>query len=426
MRKMEQHLEQRLQTKLFMSKHLQQSLSLLTYSYEELLDCLQEKAESNPLLEIDFPLPHPGNTNMTEYIAHEQVPSLETVLLEQLASLRLPAAAHAELLYLVEHVTEDGYLQCDLEEMADIFSIPLEHCEKQVKALQQFEPAGVGARNLQECLILQLRDCQEVPDYIAPIIKNDLELLADQQFWKLAQKYNITEEDADSCLSLIRRLKPSLRADHERYENTYMFPEILVETIGQEVVVQLQKKYFPAISINEVYQELLKDHGEDHYLKIHLSEALRLKSGVTNRYETLFRVAKTAVEYQSAFFLGGKPLRALRMRDMASMLGLHVSTISRAVHEKYIQTPKGVLPLKSLFERGVHNESLEHVSRSFIQLKIKEIIDGENKQKPFSDQQIAALLMLQSIQVTRRTVAKYREQLRLPSSIDRKERKNRL
>lgn len=419
---MEQQFQQTLQTKLFMSKHLQQSLSLLSYSYEELLDCLQEKAESNPLLEIDFPIPSYGNTNIIEYAADEPSLSLEALLLHQLSSLRLSAAVRTELSYLIDHVTENGYLQCDLEEMAEFFCIPLESCEERVKELQQFEPAGVGARNLQECLVLQLRDREDVPDYVAPVIQYDLELLADQQFFEIAQKYAITEEDARSCLSLIRQLKPTLRPEQSERENTYIFPEILVETIGNEVVIQLQDKYFPTISINEMYQELLKDHQENHYLHIHLSDALRLKNGVAHRYETLFRVAKTAAEYQAAFFLHGKPLRTLRMQDMAATLGYHASTISRAVHEKYIQTPKGVLPLKFLFERGIEG----HVSRSFIQLKIKEIIDGENKQKPFSDQQITALLGLQSIQVTRRTVAKYREQLRIPSSTNRKEREKRL
>ena len=347
---------------------------------------------------------------------------MELFLMEQLIMHKeLTKLQKTILLYLIRNLNDSGYLQVGLDEVADDFNVSLETCEVLLAILQSFEPAGVGARTMQECLVLQLRDHSQVPPHTKTIIENHLEELASGEFTKLAAIYETTPVEIEQVLTFIQTLNPRPVYEVQQNDVQYIVPDIIVEPLAGEFIIRINDLYVPQISINHYYDELVQENAEvANYLKEKLSEVMLLKKGIEQRHETLYKVTKIILDYQKSFLLEGKKaLQPLKLKDVAQIVGLHESTISRTTRNKYIQTTHGTVELKKFFVRGLPTDNGEQRSVLQIQQMIQEIIRDENVKKPYSDQKITDLLVKQGILIARRTVAKYREQLGIPQSTKR-------
>ncbi|MEK4228068.1 RNA polymerase factor sigma-54 [Solibacillus sp. FSL H8-0538] len=430
-------LQQKQQLNLALTPQLKQSLDILSYSMNDLITHIKEQAEANPLMELEpSPLlettldlariPVQGTTFAEsnelpfQITANEQ--SLELVLMEQLAMQKqLTQLEKQVVLYFIQNLNDSGYLQCELEEVADEFTLPLTACEELLKVLQSFEPAGIGARTVQECLLLQLRNQKNIPHYTNQIIVDHLDELAGKEFDQLAAIYEISLNEVAQVLAFIQTLNPRPVYEVAPREIQYIVPDIIVESFGDEFVIRINDLYMPQISVNHYYEELLQENAQvADYLKGKLSEVLLLKKGIEQRHETLYNVTKIILDYQQAFLTEGKKaLKPLRLKDVAQVTGLHESTISRTTRSKFIQTPHGTFALKIFFVRGLPTEDGTQNSVLHIKEMIKQIIAQENPLKPYSDQKITSLLVEQGIVIARRTVAKYREQLGIAQSTKR-------
>ncbi|WP_233549516.1 RNA polymerase factor sigma-54 [Lysinibacillus yapensis] len=446
---MSMHLQQKLEAKLVLTPQLKQSLEVLKLSVEELESYIREEANSNPLIElkeqittertIDMARLHDGDFargsistgeepfDVFNQIASPEV-SLEQYLMEQLAMEKGLARSEKEvLLYFIRSLNDSGYLICDVEEVALQYGLEVDDGERLLKILQNFEPTGIAARSLSECLLIQIQHHKNAPPLAAEFAEKHLEDLADRQFQLLADTYEITTEEVQTIFSYIQQLHPRPVIEIENRQTEYIIPDIIVEILNGEMAIRINDGFLPQISINTYYEELLrinKDAEVNNYLKTKLSDALLLMKGIEQRHETLYKVTSIVLQRQKDFLKDGKKaLKPLRLKDVAELVELHESTISRAIHDKCIQTPKGIFPLKAFFVRGIKTESGEAASTILIKEKIKAIIEGEDLRKPLSDQKIANILMAEGIQIARRTVAKYREELGIMQSTKRSRKK---
>lgn len=424
--------QQKLEMKLSLTPQLKQSLTLLQYSMQELVDYIKDQANSNPLIELhesvelatthDVPFAQTTGEELDPLATVQaEQPSVEVLLLEQVATLKhLPLDAKRVLVYLIQHVDDSGYLRCSLDDVAAELDVDEALCEEQLIQLQRFEPAGVGARDLAECLLLQLPQYEDVPPYTAQIIQHDLELLANKDFEELAFLYSTTPAQIATVLQFIQQLHARPIVQAASAETVYIIPDVLVELVDGMYIVQLNDRYIPKVSINELYNDF-KGHVETkEYMKEKMQEALLLIKGITQRQETLYKVATIMIEHQQAFLTEGKSaLRPLGLKDIAKKLELHESTISRATRHKYIQTPLGIFTLKDLFMRSIQHGG-EAIAVTTIKQRILSILSAESSDKPLSDQKITNMLVQQGIPIARRTVAKYREQLGYQQSTKRK------
>lgn len=430
-------LQPDLQLKLALTPELKQSLDILSYSMTDLISHIKEQAEGNPLMELSSPAEFERSLDFArvsvqgitssekselpfQIAAEEQ--SMELLLMEQLALQKCLSLREKQvILYFIQNLNEYGFLQCDLDEVADEFALSALVCEELLAVLQSFEPAGVGARTMQECLVLQLRDHKKIPRFTTEMLTHHLEELARKEFDSLAAIYGISIEQVAHILGFIQTLNPRPVQENTLREVQYIVPDIIVEPFAGEFVIRINDVYLPQISVNSYYEEILQENSEvADYLKGKLSELILLKKGIEQRHETLFKVTKIILDYQQAFLLEGKSaLKPLRLKDVAQIVNLHDSTISRTTRKKFIQTPHGTFSLKTFFVRGLPTEDGEQTSVLQIKEMIQQIISKENPQKPYSDQKITDYLVERGIVIARRTVAKYREQIGIAQSTKR-------
>ncbi len=437
------NLQQKLENKLLLTPQIKQALKILKFSLEELEHFIREEATGNPLIELKEPdsliemarVRNDGATSFTSdenfnpllHVPHQEE-SIETYLMEQLAVQKGLSTIDREIvLYLIRNLNEAGYLDCDFEDTAERFCVSVEKCEELVAVLQSFEPAGIGARNLAECLYLQMVSKGDAPRHTELIIQNHLIDLAEGNLQSVAKLYGIAKDEAENIFSYIKRLNPRPLREFQPSKQEYIIPDIIVEEVNGEFVVHLNDRFLPQISINTYYEELLRTNASGEtkeYLKTKLSDAFLLMRGIEQRHETLYKVTESIVEKQWAFLKNGKKaLVPFRLKDVAERLGLHESTVSRTISQKYIQTPQGIMPLKMFFVRGVRMQDGEVEAPLFIKEKIRAIIEREDLRKPLSDQKIANILLAEGIPIARRTVAKYREELGIPQSTQRGRKK---
>lgn len=437
------HLQQKLETKLSLTPQVKQSLEILKYSLEELDQFIREEANANPLIELREPnhlleMARVQNANASSFTGNEflnpilnvphQEESTEIYLMEQLAVQKGLTKIDREIvLYYIRNLNESGYLACDIEDTAERFRVSAEKCEELVGVLQSFEPAGIGARNLAECLYLQVIQREDAPKLTRKFIQNHLEDLAEGNFRMVADIYDLAVEEVEIVFAYIKQLNPRPLMEVESRRQEYIIPDILVEEWNGEWMIHINDSFLPQISINTYYEELLRTNGDretKEYLKTKLSDAFLLMRGIEQRHETLYKVTEVILQKQLGFLQKLKNgLVPLRLKDVADSIGLHESTVSRTIRHKYIQTPQGTLALKTFFVRGVKTQSGEVESPLVIKEKIKEIIEKESFEKPLSDQKIANLLLAEGIPIARRTIAKYREELGIPQSTIRRRKK---
>jgi RNA polymerase sigma-54 factor len=367
--------------------------------------------------------------------------TLQEHLHRQALSLRLSSEDRAALHMLIESLNDDGYLEDDFESLAEsLGATSLEDVEELIarfsialKWLQNLEPVGVGARNLAECLLLQLRAKpdfadDEVAQAAALILKHPLELLAKRDVKRLAQLTSCSQDAVKSAIALIARLEPKPARQFAQVERNIVIPDVIVRTEkrrGQIIfVAALNPEVMPRLHVNDLYANALKGSKKTEAvqgLQTRLQEARWFIKNVQQRFDTILRVSQAIIERQSSFFKhGAVGMRPLVLREIADEIGMHESTISRVTTAKYMSTPYGTFELKYFFGSALTTETGGIASSTAVRELIKQFIDAESKAKPLSDNAIADMLKEQGIECARRTVAKYREALRIPVTSLRK------
>jgi RNA polymerase sigma-54 factor len=367
-----------------------------------------------------------GGSNEDEDFAPQQVAasSLRDHLMEQLALLNLPLRDRQIVAALIDALDDDGYLTSSLEEITELFSendaLEPEELTIGLKYLQSFEPAGVGARNPAECLGLQLKALAADTPYrieALKVVDGHLALLAARDFTKLRRVLHCDEVCVKGVRELIRSLNPRPGASFTRDEANYVIPDVVVRKVRNQWVASLNEAAMPKLRLNRIYADILTRNRDasNQQLAAQLQEAKWLIRNVQQRFETILRVAQAIVERQRRFFEHGEvAMRPMVLREIADMLDLHESTISRVTTQKYMLTPRGTFELKYFFGSHVATDTGGAASATAIRALIKQLVAAENQQSPLTDSRIAELLGEQGIIVARRTIAKYREALSIP------------
>ncbi|RYX96836.1 MAG: RNA polymerase factor sigma-54 [Comamonadaceae bacterium] len=365
-----------------------------------------------------------GEVDATELArSHE---TLQEHLHRQALSLRLSDEDRAALHFLIESLNDDGYLEDSLASLAaglageDLEAAEAleQHFGVALKLLHHMEPAGVGARNLGECLGLQLLDCQNNEETRAAIeiCRHPMELLAKRDIKRLSHLCNASDPVIRGAIGLIGRLDPKPGRRFVNVERNLIVPDVIVVKSGRGFKVTLNSDVMPRLRVHDIYANALKQHkGQSgQALQQRLQEARWFIKNIQQRFDTILRVSTAIVERQKAFFAHGElAMRPLVLREIADELGLHESTISRVTTAKYMSTPYGTFELKYFFGSALGTETGGNASSTAVRALIKQFVSSESLKKPLSDNQISEMLKEQGIECARRTVAKYREALRI-------------
>ena len=353
--------------------------------------------------------------------AHES--TLREHLLEQLSVTANSRRDRALVELLIDALDDNGYLEESLEEihsrLPEELDIELDELNVALKLLQSFEPAGVGARNASECLSIQIRRMDKVPlvtrRMALTLVEGYLELFAQREFNKLKKALDCDDEDLREAQTVIRRCNPHPGAAFAGDASDYVVPDVIVKRAKGGWQVTLNREVMPKLRVNAMYANILKQNKGEGSLSSQLQEAKWLIKNMRQRFDTILRVAQAIVERQRNFFSHGEvAMRPLVLREIADTLGLHESTISRVTTQKYMLTPHGMFELKYFFGSHVATEAGGEASSTAIRALIKQLIGAEDPKNPFSDSKITDMLAEQGMVVARRTVAKYREALKIP------------
>ncbi len=352
------------------------------------------------------------------------ISTLRDHLLSQLAVMNLPDRDRVFVGALIDALDDDGYLTSPLEEIAELFpadsGLEPEELSIALKYLQSFDPAGVGARDPAECLALQLKALPESTPCRAEaltVVNGHLPLLAARDFAKLKRLLHTDDAGVRAVRALITSLNPRPGASFAKAEANYVIPDVVVRKVRGQWVASLNEAAMPKLRLNRIYADILTRNREssNQQLAAHLQEAKWLIRNVQQRFETILRVAQAIVERQRRFFEHGEvAMRPMVLREIADMLGLHESTISRVTTQKYMLTSRGTYELKYFFGSHVATDTGGACSATAIRALIKQLIGAEDPKTPLTDSRIADLLGDQGIVVARRTIAKYREALQIP------------
>ncbi len=449
---MQMNLNLRLEQKqtLIMTPRLQQALNILQLSTLDLKELLMKEAQENPLLEVgeqeetlslddhnaeeweeifantDYAfnqeIKREGNERIEEKVLAQPI-SRDEYLTRQM-HLLLPEKKKQRIAsFLIGSLDEKGYLAISINQVSKLLNVPTEEVEEVREMLLEQDPPGHGAVNIQEALAHQLASLdapEKQKEWARKIIRSHWAELTRGKWPAIRRKFEPGQEAFDSGVNLLRSLYPYPSAAYEDHEVRYLEPDIILVRDGNEWRIIMNDSVYPRLRLGGNYWNLWqkKDNPEvKEFLERKLKGARWLLRCIEQRRVTLYRITEALLELQDEFFSSGKKaLKPLALRDVAERIGLHISTICRATTGKYIQTPYGIYELKYFFNSGVE----AHSSVSIKEL-IRELVEKENKQKPLSDQDIASELEEnRGIGISRRTVAKYRKQLRIPSSTERR------
>ena len=421
--------------KLAMTQDLSQAIALLQYSSQDLVTFLEEKAAENPLISLESnsyakvrrkPKTKKNadySNNWIEQIG-EQMDSLEDYLFSQIHINELTLKDKKILQLLIRNLDENGYLRVTVQEVAQQCREQEKHIEEVLHKLQQLEPAGVAARDLQECLLLQINRLN-CPAYTLEVIRDFCIPFADKKWKSISKKLGISLNDIQNISDFVQTLQPRPCAGFSNDKPSFIIPDVVVELLEEELIVRMPEDTVAKMNLNAGYYEELKLH-QDKQVKQFLQEKHQefqwILRGIQQRRETIFNVMTIIAEKQSECMRKGLSfLRPMTMKEVADELDIHESTVSRTVRDKYVQAPFGTVELRSFFTSGLQSLESEDVSAMEAKSAIQSLIKQEDKKKPLSDQEISGILKnSNSIVLSRRTVAKYREHLKIPSSAKRK------
>ncbi|KEI83197.1 RNA polymerase sigma54 factor [Clostridium botulinum A2 117] len=442
--------------KLIMTQQMQLSIKLLQMSTYELQQYVEKEVQENPVLDsqnihkedkgiedINYKklikhLEYNGNeygsyssynkeeeTSPFNFISNEK--SLKEYLQEQIIELNENKYIKSICIYIIENIDDKGYLPVRDEEISEELKVPLHSIEEAIDIVQSLEPDGIGARNLKECLKIQLKKKSINNSKICEIIDNFLPLVAENRYNVISKKLSISIKKAQEYGDVIKTLQPKpSRGFYTGDEVKYIVPDAYIKKIDNEYYIIMNEELLPKLTVNNLYKDIVLNDTDENaveFVKEKLNRAIFLIKSIENRKSTIYRVLEKILEIQRDYFdLGIKFLKPMTLKEIADSLGMHESTISRAIRDKYINTNRGTILIKDLFTTGItaNNSTGEDISVEFIKREIKELIDKEDKKKPISDQIICNILNNKGIQISRRTVAKYREELGIQSSKCRK------
>lgn len=427
--------------KLTMTQELTQAIALLQYNAQELSAFLENKALENPLIQIES-----GNVQAMDPRSDRTKPSrikvdkdkqnwieqigmkvtyLDEYLKSQLDFDLMDANGEKIFAYLIECLDENGYLRADTKEIALRLQKSEEEISESLERLQQLEPAGIGARTLQECLLLQLKRKEKRNVLAEEIIDKHFHAFAEKKWKDISKQLNVKLTDIQEVFDYIQTLNPRPASSFQNETSSYIVPDVIIKWDGESFSVSVFDEVLPKISFNnEYYQKFstYKDKQVNRFLQENHQDYQWIVRSIEQRKETLSKVTLKIIEKQHDFFIKGPShLRPMIMKEIADELEIHESTVSRAVREKYAQTPFGTFELRTFFSSTIKTTSEENTSSKQVKNIISKLINDENKQKPLSDQELVHLLKEQEgMVVSRRTIAKYRDQLGIPSSSKRK------
>ena len=421
-----QNLELTLKQKLNISNKIITTLQIMTLNILELQSFLEKESEDNVFIDYDCFFEDKLFRNYIKNKVHKEKfvlekediediekdryePTLTEILLEQLGTFVLDEEEKNIGEIIIYSLDKDGYLRDNIDEIADITHQDVKKIKKILKIIQTFEPVGIGARNLQECLLLQTQD-----DFVKKIIKNYMEDIYKNNINKIAKNEKKDIEFVKNVLEYIKKLNPRPASGYKinKYETNYIYPDIIMDIKGDYIKINI-KENISNIHANEYYLKLLDTDIDDdtrQYLKKKLTRTMMIIEGIEKRKQTMEKIANIIIEKQKRHILYDEPLENLQVKDIANMLNISNSTVSRAIRHKYLQTPKHMYKLKNLLSLSSKSNS-NNISKDYIMSKIRNIISLENKQKPLSDEKITDMLIQQDINIKRRTVAKYRDEM---------------
>jgi len=331
--------------------------------------------------------------------------------------------------HLIFNLDGNGFLPYSLEEILESPELrgrfTLEQCEEVLRMVQSLEPKGVGARNLQEALLLQLDPEDPDREFKEELIRHHLLDINKNKLPKVAREMDLTIPQLRQLVEAIARLDPRPGAKIGGNRNAYVHPDVVVEWVDGRYEIGLEDSFFPRIRVSPQYKELLantEDPKVKDYVRKKLESAKWLVDAIQQRQNTLSRVCEEIFKVQREYLdYGESRLRPLKMQEIADRVGIHVSTVSRAIADKWVQTPRGIVPLKFFFTGGAETAGGETLSRRSVKQKVRQIIAKENKHAPLSDEQVAEILKQEGLDIARRTVTKYRKALNIPSSRQRRQ-----
>ena len=359
------------------------------------------------------------NREYYEPVTIQQI-SLEEHLQNQLSDKTLTEKQKLLVTFLVGSLDPDGYLRVSVSDIADFLDISVPEVEDALSVIHTLEPPGLGARNVQECLMLQLTKKRRESSLAMRIITESWELLEKLKLPEIARQLGVDIREVQAAVDEIKTLhpKPGYLITGERPAT--IVPDLIVEKVDNEFVVMLNDRSLPSLHINKSYLQLIKRGGPakkdvKNYIRDKLNSASWLVRSIEQRRTTMLKVMYAIVERQKEFFEKGPPnLNPLKLQDIATMVGMHISTVSRVTSNKYVQTPHGVYELKYFFTESMGQDLAGgDVSAEKIRNRIRELVENENPKKPMSDQKLSDILSREGFAVARRTVAKYREQQKL-------------
>lgn len=450
--------------KLIMTPELRQAIQVLQYNNVELMEYINNQLESNPFLEVVDKKREMNNEEENDkfekfndesksevdwkevvekyddisyksnaYSSDDGKQSFESYVSKKISlkdhlmfQLGLSVSSDKERKigeFLIESLDSKGYLSTSVQDISMQIGENAVEVEKILHILQTFDPVGVGARNLGECLMIQLKDkgIQDRNAYI--MVDRYLDDIAYNKMQKISKELQIPVRRVQSICDIIKMLEPKpsrgfvIDADDIRY----VVPDVTIDKINGEYIVIVNDSNFPILSINSYYKSIannIDDKETNRFLTDKLNSSMWLIRSIEQRRNTLYKVVSSILKFQRDFFeYGNEALKPLVLKDVAEDISVHESTVSRATNGKYVQTPRGLFELKYFFTSGVKDDNGgDGVSSVSVKSQIKEMIDSENSQKPLSDQKIADILEQKGINISRRTVAKYRDEMRIPSS----------
>ncbi|HEY8549509.1 MAG TPA: RNA polymerase factor sigma-54 [Vicinamibacterales bacterium] len=472
----QQRLHTKLVQKLILTPSLQQAIKLLPMTTIELADMLNQEVVENPMLEEvpteelqandqiaqtereDVP-DEPQQTRADNWDDHDyayffgdylddgsrgsrvpvevkELPPIENTLstqrsladhLEWQLTLSTDDPQTREIgMAIIGNLGDDGYLMASVDEIAAMGDWKPTDVEKVLTMMQHFDPVGVAARDLQECLTLQLRHLGLGDTPAEKIVTDHLRLLQNHQVPEIARRLGMSIEELKPHIEIIRNLDPKPGSRLNPAPSQYVIPDVFVVKVEDRYEVMLNEDGLPQLRINPLYKRLIDKGGDANdetraYVKEKFRSALWLLKSVDQRQKTIYKVAKSIVNFQTEFLDHGiEHLKPLVLRDVANDIGMHESTVSRVVNNKYMHTPQGVFEMKYFFHSGISSSYGENVSSVTIKQRIRKIIESEDAKKPLSDSKIVSILQKEGLILARRTIAKYREELRIPTSNQRK------
>ncbi len=429
---LEPKLIHKLTYKLRLTPQVRLSMNLLQLPLLKLKEFIEQQVEQNPLLDVENVQPlKQENYNFDEekknYIKSllTKPATLQEHLLRQLRILTRSDDEQETGELIIGNIDDNGYLRSSVEDIAESAKTRISKVKKVLSLIQTFDPIGVGAQDLRECLLLQLKAKGKEDSLTGQIVDKYLPFLEKKRYKYIAKKLKISIERIKETMKEIARLEPKPGRSFNAQSSTHLIPDAMLRKSKENYEVILNDWELPHLTLNDKYRRMIKQKGTPKDAKVYLQERLKAARGlieaITRRKETIKRVIEGIALLQKEFLdKGAANFKPMTLEQIAKRIGRHKSTVSRALTNKYLQTPHGLFELRYFLTSGIKQKNGEFLSSKAIKSKIKGLIENENKNNPLTDQKIAALLKQQGISISRRTIAKYRSQLKVLSSKSRR------